>query len=233
MNASNSVSASIVGSASYISEYFGLRNVNKVLAEENSKLRQMLFHLTAKDSLSPLPVDTMGQVLKAKVVDNTLFFRNNYLVIDKGLEEGVFEGQGVMGPDGIVGKVQRVSDHYATVLSLLHSKTLISARHNNSNYLCSVVWDGNSPYQASVSFLPRHLKVSIGDTVTTSGFNSVYTEDALIGVVEEVGIGSDATFYDVKIQLSSNFSELSYVYLLNLKGREEIDSLKTESQRDG
>ena len=232
-NASNKLSASLVGSADYIGDYFNLRLVNQELAEENTRLRELVFHLSSGDSITPLISDTLGRIVKAKVVDNSLFFRNNYLVINKGSDDGVFSGQGVVGQDGIVGKIRQVSENYATVMSLLHSKTLISARHNYSEYLCSVVWEGDSPFEASVRFLPRHLTVSVGDTISTSGFNSVYMENTTIGIVNEVNIGSEATFYDVSIDLSTDFSNLSYVYLLDLKGRQEIDSLKIQTKSDG
>ncbi len=238
LSASNTLSASVLGTANDVGDYFNLKTVNQDLAAENARLRQTLFHLMAVDSTSPdsiaaLVSDTLGRAVKAKVVDNSLFFRNNYLVIDKGAEDGAFPGQGVVGPNGIVGKVQRTSDEYSTVLSLLHSKTLISARHNESGYLCSVVWEGESPYQANVRYLPRHLDIAIGDTIVTSGFNSVYHENSPIGVVNDVGLGSESAFYDVTIDLATDFSKLSFVYLLDLKGRQEIDSLKTESQQDG
>lgn len=227
LNASNSMSASLVSTSQDVSDYFDLKSQNDLLAEENARLRQQILEFADSATLVAMEADTVTEGIKAKVIDNSVFFRNNYLIINQGQSDGVEEGMGVLGPDGIVGQIQNVSNHYSTIISLLHSKTIVSSRHNESGSLCSVVWDGTDPLQANVEFLPRHIKIAVGDTVTTSGYNSVYPEGSMIGVVEDVSIGPGETFYDIKIMLTTSFSSLSYVYLLKHHGKEEIDSLRT------
>jgi len=229
LGASNRIAGSLISTRNSISDYFNLNHKNRLLAEENIRLRQRVLELSDSIVMADAVKDTISGTIKAKIIDNSLYFRNNYLMINRGSNDGVKIGMGVIGQQGIVGQVQQVSRHYATVISLLHSKTLISSKHLVSGSLCSVVWEGHDPLVANVKFLPRHINVVPGDTILTSGYNSVYPEGNMIGVISEVGIGPDETFYTVKLELSTNFSNLSFVYLLDLKDKEEIDSLRTKS----
>jgi rod shape-determining protein MreC len=222
---SNNAVASITASTDQIGDYFNLTVQNKRLAEENAKLRQQLLDLTDSSFMSYILTDSTQRGIKAKVIDNSLFYRNNFLTINKGSLHGIAPGMGVIGPEGIVGQVYHATKNYATVISLLHSKSMISAHHKMTGTLCSVEWTGEDPRFAALKYLPRHIKIQQGDTITTSGFNAVFPENQLIGTVKNVQLDDDATFYDIEIALTTNFFSLSHVYLLQLRGREEKDSL--------
>ncbi|MEP2026474.1 MAG: rod shape-determining protein MreC [Reichenbachiella sp.] len=224
----NRLVASITSTSDQVGDYFNLADQNNKLAEENAKLRQQLLDLSDSIYMASFLLDSSHLGIKAKVIDNSLFYRNNYLTLNKGSDHGIRSGMGVVGPDGIVGQVLNVSKNYSTVISVLHGKSMISAQHMSTGTLCSIVWKGEDPLYADLEFLPRHISIAPGDLISTSGFNSIYPEDEVIGIVSEVNLEDDATFYEVKVKLSTNFYTLTHVYLLNLTGQEEIDSLKVQ-----
>ena len=225
---SNRLIGSISSTTDQIGDYFNLAGQNERLAEENARLKQHLLELSDSLYMARFIHDSSHLGIKAKVIDNSLFFRNNFLTLNKGSKHGIVSGMGVVGPDGIVGQVKNVSENYSTVISVLHSKSMISAHHMPTGTLCSVVWKGEDPLYADLEYLPRHISISPGDLISTSGYNSIYPEDEVIGIVTEVNLEDDATFYDVKIELATNFYSLTHVYLLKLTGQDEIDSLKIQ-----
>ncbi|WP_422360680.1 rod shape-determining protein MreC [Reichenbachiella sp.] len=229
---SNRLVASMASTSDQIGDYFNLADQNKRLAEENARLRQRLLDITDSVFMAELLLDSSHLGVKAKVIDNSLFFRNNYLTINKGSVHGVEPGMGVVGPDGIVGQVLNTTENYATITSVLHGKSMVSANHMPTGTLCSVVWKGEDPLYANLEYLPRHISIAPGDLISTSGYNSIFPEDELIGVVTEVHLEDDATFYDVKIKLATNFYSLTHVYLLYLTGQEEIDSLNVNLENE-
>lgn len=224
--AANAFTGSMVNASTSVKDYFSLTEKNRILAEENIRLREEIISLRDSAYMANLELDTTIQSIKAKVIDNSLRYRNNYLIVNKGSEDGLESGMGVIGPDGIIGQVQSVSKRYSTILSLLHSKTIISAKHGPTGTLSSVVWNGKDPAFANLNYLPRHIRVTAGDSIWTSGFNSIFPENTLIGTVEQVDITSDATFYNIAIDLATEFEALSYVYILDLKDKPLIDSLR-------
>lgn len=225
---SNELVLNVVDGSNQILDFIDLPNQNRLLAEENVKLRQQLLNLTDSSFMKYILSDSISMGVKAKVIDNSLFFRNNYLTINKGAQHGLKPGMGVVGPDGVVGQVANVTDGYATVFSILHSRSMISSHHKKTGTLCSVSWSGEDPLFANLQFLPRHIPILPGDSIATSGYNSTYPPDQMVGVVSEVQLNDDATFYEAKIKLSTNFYNLSHVYLLDLRGVEQKDSLNVK-----
>ncbi len=208
-----------------ISGYFNLTETNTILAEENARLKQILLAYTDTIPALGSAYDSIPKPITAKVVDNSLHFRNNYITINKGRLDGIEVGMGVVGPDGIIGQVHRTSAHYATLISLLHSRSMISSMHLPSRAVGTVSWSGNDPRIADLKFIPRHIAMQVGDSIVTSGYNSIYPTGNLIGVLEEVDMKENGAFYNATVKLSTDFNRLSFVYVMNLVGKDEIDSL--------
>ena len=200
------------------------------MVEENSLLREKLKAFTNEDFnekiLEKEGDSSQWEFIPARVINNSIFLQNNHITIDKGSKDGVYKGMGVVGTSGIVGQVIAVSNNFSSIISVLHGASLVSSLHKRSGSLCTTAWDGTNPVIADVQYLPRHLTLFRGDTITTSGFNSIYPSETLIGTIERMSIADDATFYEVKIKLSTAFSQLAYVYLANFKMKNQRDSLE-------
>lgn len=227
-NSSNAATASVLEISNNISDFFNLRILNASLLEENKALKQRILN----NSISYVSLDStkrdslLVSLMSAKVINKSLFYQNNYLTINKGSFDGIEKGMGVIGPDGIVGTVYGVSENYASVFSLLHSSVMISSVHKKTNSLCTTKWDGIDPNYSKIEYLPKHVQISIGDTITTSGYNAIFPENTMIGIVDKLNIQDNATFYDVTIKNATDFYTLSYVYLVRNQRKDEKDSLE-------
>lgn len=253
LNSSNRAVASVMSTTNSVSEYFSLKDVNQRLAAENARLHELMIRgesinpqtplnrdslalqAMAEDSVFVLP-DTTTQsdstrmkqfaFIPAKVVDNTVRRAKNYVTINKGRLDGIEPDMGVIGPDGVVGKVKDVSDHFAVITSVLHTDMYVSALVKRSNTLGSIIWEGVNPRIAGLENIPIHINIINGDTIVTSGYSGVYPPNTMIGTVAEVRPEEDAAFYDIDINLSNDFYQLSYVYVVKNLLRQEQDSLE-------
>ena len=87
--------------------------------------------------------------------------------------------------DGIVGIVKDVSKNYASVISVLHHNSSISAKLSDSGYIGSLVWDGRDPQVAQLMDIPNHVELAEGMLIQTSGFSSMFPAGINIGKVKE------------------------------------------------
>ena len=76
--------------------------------------------------------DTLYEYIPAQVVNNSTTQANNYIIINKGAVDGIKRDLSVISSDGIVGVVTDVSRHYASIMSLLHSKSVVGVRIKES-----------------------------------------------------------------------------------------------------
>ncbi len=232
-NTSGAVAARTYEAQSQVNGYFALKEVNNDLAAENARLLaevDKLKSLKEKYMIDSLGKDTAIQYdyLVAKVINNSVTRINNYLTLNKGLADGVQPGMGVVSPSGVVGKVRNCSDHFATVVSLLHSKMLISAEIGRTRAFGTIKWKGTNPKAAQLLYIARHLKPKVGDTVVTSSLSTVFPQGVMVGKITRLSIRDDDTFYNIDVDLSANFGTLDYVYVVENALKAEQDTLEAK-----
>ncbi|MGK7397034.1 MAG: rod shape-determining protein MreC [Candidatus Cyclobacteriaceae bacterium M3_2C_046] len=232
-NTSNAFVASILNVRESIVDYFELKQENQVLASENAILREMVAENYQINNMVPVLSEDTAQIsqfdfIPAKVISNSTRLFNNFITINKGSTDGITPGMGVVSGSGVVGRIKATSNNFATITSLLHSKMMISSTLTSSGTFCTTVWEGRNPQKGSLQYVPRHININVGDSVVTSGYNSVYPPDIMIGTVSNIALKPNATFYEIEIDLSNDFNQLSFVYVVDNKLKQEIDSLQQD-----
>lgn len=228
INSTNKVAVEVNSAVSSVTNYINLGIENDALSRQNAGFKSLMPEVFYIDSaIRRVQSDTILKqqytFMTAKVVNNSTNRRSNYLTLSRGSAQGVLPEMGVICPDGIVGIVKDVSEHYCTVISFLHKDSRISARLKKTNFIGSMVWDGFDARHGTLNDIEKHVKVSKGDTIITTSFSSIFPEDIMIGVVEEVNPSSSSTFQDISVRLSTQFGSLSYVYIVSnlLKGEQQ------------
>ena len=219
------LSANIERSVSNARYYFGLREVNDRLAAENAILKDSISMLTTgRDRTSWVETDTLLNrqfiYFDGEVVNNSTNRQKNYITIDRGKNDGIDKDMAVVSTDGVVGIIVASSKNYSVAMSLLNIDMKMSARIRSNGYFGSLSWDGINYMEASLSEIPQHVPVSVGDTIETSGFSSIFPEGVMIGVISDFNrSGSD--FYDIRVKLSVDFKKLRYINIIGNRLMEE------------
>jgi rod shape-determining protein MreC len=231
-NSSNALVAGINRTSQNFSDFFSLRETNKILAEENALLRRQLEQ--KKQSLYSLSVREIQDTelvnrfdfVSARVINNHVDQFKNHLTLNKGKKHGLQPGMAVVSAQGIVGKVKSVSDNFSVVTSLLNIDVLTSVQLKRTSHFATARWNGLNPDYLELLYLPRHVQPVKGDTVVTSGYNAVYPEGLLVGIIEDVKLKDEALFYDITLKLSQDFRTLTYLAVIKSNLKPEIDSLE-------
>jgi len=231
-NSSNKFTGRLLSSKNNFVSYFTLYSTNKALAEKNASLLNRLDRMTPVADSAYFALDSAlsnnFNFWSAKVINNSINLSQNFITLDKGKADGVVDGMGVFNEQGIIGRVKGTSNHFSSVISLLHTDLLISSKIKKTEVFGSTKWDGINSNEAKLLYVPRHVKVEPGLEIVTSGYNAVFPEGIPIGKVKEVSHGSETNYLDITITLGADFSKLNFVYLVKNDFREEIDSLETE-----
>lgn len=240
---------------SEVTGYFGLKGVNERLAAENAALRSRLensgqWEESDADSTkilstnykspfagSPKNLDFWGALKgdlegpriiyrEGKVVQMTMNGMRNYLTINRGEEDSVYEGMGVRNDEGAVGIVATVGKHYSVVLPLINIETRLSCRFLKNDYIGTLQWDGRDTRFADLADVATHLEVNIGDTIVTSGLSTSFPAGVPVGVVEECRLEEGASYYTVRVRLATDFRRLRHVEVIDNEDVEEINGLR-------
>jgi rod shape-determining protein MreC len=217
--------------------YFGLKDENKKLHEENERLRNLLsINFTAPDSTKKFILDTFRKdsltryrkftYLPALVVGNNVNSQTNYLIVERGSNQGIRKGMGVIGPQGVVGEVTDVSTNYCRVMSMLNKFSRVSAGLKNDKTYGDIEWDGKDPSYLTLLKIPKSVKVAKGDTVITSSYSSKFPEGIMIGTVADITTEQSKNVYILKIKTATNFYNIQHVSIIENIHAEEQTQLE-------
>ena len=218
--------------------YLRLKDINDSLSAENARLHNLIPQADSSLKNEKVKVvDTLSKqqysYLAAKVINNSIRQKNNYITINRGYRHGIRKGMGVISPNGVVGFVLHVSPTFATVQSILHADTRISASLAESKAFGSLVW-GSGNFDSKYAILqdiPNHIRVKKNERVVTSGY-SLFPPGIPLGKVAETGLKGGDSFLNIKVELATNFAALSYVYVITNSAAEEQRQLEAQNKTE-
>lgn len=227
-SSANSITGGIYRLKHNWTEYFSLGRENKVLLEENLVLRQ---DLETYHGLIPEPsLDSVSgpkfQYLSATVINNNYSKTKNQLTLDKGRKDSVDIDMGVVSSKGLVGIISDLSKNYATVQSILNTKSRINAKLKKSSHFGTLIWDTKTPNVVQLIDIPRLADLKKGDTIITGGRSTIFPEGILIGTINDFHPDKDDNYYFVNVSLFNDMTSLQYVYLIKNNHAEEILNLE-------
>jgi rod shape-determining protein MreC len=237
INTTNEISGNILTSFNNISQYFSLKEANRKLSEENARLlsESKKYFMKTEDRIFYYN-DTLYrqqyQFVSAKVIRNSTNKRNNFLTLNKGSNQGVEVGMGVITSTGIVGIVKEVSYNFSSVISVLNKEIKVSAKMKKNGHIGTVIWEGGDYQHGKLIDVPTHVKPAIGDTIISSGFSTSFPEGILIGTISDFKIEKGDNFYTITIKFSTDYNSISYAYVIRNIMKNELDKLEKNQNYD-
>lgn len=231
VSSSNFISGGLYNFKTSITDYFNLKKENVVLLEENTRLRKEIdqlrevFQVSRKDSSEN---NFQFEYVNASVINNNYSKTKNEITIKKQPKSLVKIDQGVITSKGVIGIINDVSKNYATVQSILNTKSEINAKLKKSGHFGSLKWNTKNPNLVQLEEIPRIAKIAIGDTIVTSGKSTIFPENILIGAVKDFTL-TDQDSYLVSVSLFNDMTSLKHVYIVTNKDAKVIKALENHS----
>ena len=226
--AAHGVMGTVWGSTQAVANYFNLRRVNEDLARENFELREELD--SYRQQAHAARVDSMGvtgrfqgfDYVPAEVVKISRNKQHNYMILNKGFEDGIQEKSGIITRSGVVGIVDAVSAHYSYAFSFQNSDISISGRLGDEGATGLLVWDGVKSNGAILQEVPLQYKYAVGDTVYTSGHSLMFPPDIPLGLAGEARVINGAT-NEIRVDLFQDFTAIRYVTVVHNTAFDEVE----------
>jgi rod shape-determining protein MreC len=232
ISSANFLSGNVYEKINSVEEYLHLREQNDQLAIENANLKSLLFK--TQDSAEIPNLDSLKGVLPkdivvSKVIRNSYNVYENFLTLNSGAKQGVKPDMGVINSLGIVGIIDNVSENYATVISILNTKSQINAKIKHSDHFGTLNWDGKNTGFVQLIDVPRLATIKRGDTIVTGGQSVIFPENIGIGTIDNIFIPDDKThYYRINVRLFNDMTNLGHVYIIKSENSEEIKNLENQ-----
>ncbi|CAA0079264.1 Cell shape-determining protein MreC [BD1-7 clade bacterium] len=133
------------------------------LAIENVRLRELL------NSTSLLE----EKVLVGEIISVSAIPQSHHVVLNKGMEDGVFEGQAVIDAKGLFGQVVNVSDTSSQVLLVSDIRHAVPVQVNRNGVRAIAEGTGDF-YRLTVPNIAPTTDIEEGDILSTSGLGGIF-----------------------------------------------------------
>lgn len=173
------------------------------LKQENNRLRSLL--------ASPLRVEAKKMVAEIISVDSDPYIHQ--IVINRGANDGVYEGQPVLDDLGIVGQILHVGTTSSRVILITDVTHAIPVR-NRRNGVRMVASGTGQIDRLVLNHVPHSADIVSGDILVTSGLGGKYPEGYPVAKVTLVSQDESRPFAKVYSQPLANIDRLRYLLLL-------------------
>ena len=180
----------------------------KELVEENSKLRSQLKFLNDNN----FKAVAAAVIARESLVDGTE--EGQDLIVNKGTKNGVLVGQGVVSEEGlIIGKVIEAKETAAKICLTTSPGCKLAAAIQNQTKAQGIT-DGDLGLTIKMNYIPQLEKISVGDTVITSGLGDKIPRGLVIGKVIDVLSESNEVWQSATIEPLVNLNSLTVVTVI-------------------
>ena len=178
---------------------------------ENERLQVLLDAKEEYESLSPVYAKVIAK-------DTGIWF--NTFTVNKGLNDGISSNMAVVNGDGLIGRVYEVGYNYSKVLSLIDTRSSVAAligrtRDNGMLQGQSEAMSDNA--ECYMYYLANLGNVKVGDSVYTSGLDSLFPKGLYIGTVTAVSRSANTAEKYVIVNPAVSFGSIEDVYILRIQ----------------
>jgi rod shape-determining protein MreC len=133
--------------------------------------------------------------------------------VGAGRDDGVRAGMPVIGTEGLVGRVARVTPTAAVVELITNERVRVAATHAATG--ATGVYFADAEGRGRLDYLPRGTEIKVGDLVVTAGTSRLFPPGLIIGYVRAVDRPFDSMFAEVEVAPAENLAALEYVFVVD------------------
>jgi len=171
--------------------------------EEIRELVRLRRLLNLRESIS-------DRVVAARIIGGEPSALFSTLIIDRGGEDGVREGQPVAAPAGAVGRILSVGPDYAVAMWLCDPRSRIAAYVQRTRVMGVLAGNGGG---CELRYLSAGDDVQVGDRILTAGRGSVFPKGIMVGTVTE--LRKDGLSISAVVAPSVNVRKLEEVLVIS------------------
>ena len=194
-------------------EILQLRDENSQLQAQIIELRQQLAETSVLSALVDFARANPENRYQAAAViarDPSPFL--NYVIINRGSDNGLRRGMPVVTQQGLIGRVDAVTAGAARVMLITDSASSVNVHLEPGR--AEAVLRGQITGDLTLEMIPQDADIQPGDLVLTSGLGGGYPQNILIGQITGVRSREQDIFKSASIQTMVDFDQIEIVLVI-------------------
>ena len=197
-----------------------------LIQEENSILKQKLVQMNMLNA-ELLKYENENSELKkllnfyneqpwslqiAKVVNDNYSYLMRTITINLGLDDNLEINLPVVDINGLIGKVEVVSDRVSNVQLITDKNFIVSVRVGKDMSIGE--FKSTHKKLGIVYGVRKTADVKIGDIVYTSGVSTIYPDSIPVAKVVKINKHNDKPFQDIEVEILADLINFNHVFVV-------------------
>lgn len=153
----------------------------------------------------------------------------DYLIIDKGFDDGILKGQTVITPEkNLIGRIDKVYKNFSKVMLISNKNSSFDAKISEvkekelfspssavtqeADITGVVRGDGN--FKIFFDLIPKDKEIKKGDLVVTTAVAGIFPQGLLVGEIKEIKKSDVELWQEAEISPFYNVRELKYLFII-------------------
>ncbi len=175
----------------------------ETLENENARLATLLSasrHSTQEVSLS-------------EIIESSLQLYSQKIVINQGIESGVYIGQPAIAPEGVLGQVAEIG-YLRSVVTLITDPSHGLPVEIQRNGLRTIIHGSGHADQIKVPYLDNQADIQTGDILVSSGLGGRFPVGYKVAIVTAIVKDANAEFLDISAETTAKIGLARQVLLV-------------------
>jgi rod shape-determining protein MreC len=197
-----------------------LRTRNTELETEVSRLQTQIIELQQQISetrilyalLDFARTNPEHEYIAASVIGRDPSPFMQYILIDKGSNDGIRRGMPVVTQQGLVGRIDAVTANAARVMLITDQNSSVNIRLQATQVEAILL--GSQTSDLTVENLPQDVQIVEGDLVLTSSLGGTYPANIFVGQIQVIHKAQGQLFQSASMQPVVSFNALQAVLII-------------------
>ncbi len=174
------------------------------LASENSRLLQL------REATEVI----QGDVMPAEIINVSPDPYSKRVLINRGMEDGVFVGQALLDANGLMGQVDEVLPYTAWVLLITDAQHVTPVEVNRNGERALARGTRSTGSELELQFVTQTQDMKAGDLLVSSGMGQVYPKNYPVAEITSVFADPGQDFATVKARPLAQMASTRHVMLV-------------------
>jgi rod shape-determining protein MreC len=155
---------------------------------------------------------------------------NQYILLNKGVQDGVYLGQAVLDSQGLMGQVVEVNEFTSRVLLISDSRHAVPVQVNRNGVRAIAYGVGALDY-LELGNVPDTSDIEVGDLLVSSGLGGRFPEGYPVARISEIVHHDGRSFAQVRAQPEAQLNRSRLLLLVFKEGRNSSSGKQNEGSR--
>ncbi len=189
-----------------------LKNDIDILKEENNRLREAALASSRLMELLDLKNEALFPTAAARVTGVNTAGWTKTITLNKGYRKGLDRNMAVIGPQGIIGRIEDVKPNSSEVLLITDPRFRIDVVVQRTRLKGIVEGSGND--ELNLKYIRQLDDIQAGDTLVSGGLGGIFPKGIIVGTVKEATGKEDKFFKTIKVIPSADLTKIEEVLVV-------------------